>query len=72
MKKQQDDNVAHPALDPTGFARQLHALWGGLQSLRAVDTSFNMAADLEDAFRRLTGRGKLEARVPLGDLAERI
>jgi AcrR family transcriptional regulator len=72
VKKQQDEGIAHPGLDPTRVARQLHAVWGGLQSLRAVDTSFDMVADLEDAFRRLTGRGELEARMALGELAARL
>ena len=72
VKRQQDAGVAHPNLDPPRVARQLHAVWSGLQSLYAVDPAFDFVADLEDAFRRLTGQRELQARNVIEELADRL
>ncbi|WP_350351703.1 TetR family transcriptional regulator [Microbacterium sp. A8/3-1] len=70
--EQQESGGAHPDLDPDRVARQLHGVWSGLQSLYAVDPSFDILADLDDAFRRLTGQRELRARTVLGELAGRL
>ncbi len=72
VMQQQAAGVAHPDLDPAQVARQLHGVWSGLQSLWAVDPSFDLTADLDEAFRRLTGQRELQARTVLGELAERL
>jgi AcrR family transcriptional regulator len=72
VRQQQETGGAHPDLDPARVARQLHGVWSGLQAIWAVDPSFDLLADLDDAFRRLTGQRELQARTVLGELAERL
>lgn len=72
VSQQQAAGLAHPDLDALQVARQLHAVWSGLQSLWAVDPSFDLLEDLEDAFRRLTGQRELQVRAVLGELADRL
>lgn len=72
VAREQNAGNAHPDLDPDRVGRQLQAVWAGLQALWSVDPSFDLAADLEDAFRRLTGQRELRARTELGELAGRL
>ena len=70
--KQQQTGHAHPDLDPVSVARQLIAVWTGLQSQWLVEPDFDLAAEIEDAYRRLTGESAMETRQALSALVNQI
>jgi AcrR family transcriptional regulator len=72
VTEQQRAGLAHPDLDPVSVARQLIAVWSGLQSQWLVDPSFDLADEIEDAYRRLTGETAMETRQALTALASQI
>ncbi len=53
---------AHPDLDPVRVARRLVAVWDGLQQQWLVAPDFDLAAEVQEAFRELTGHHVMQVR----------
>ncbi|WP_280402656.1 TetR/AcrR family transcriptional regulator [Nocardia carnea] len=62
VSRRQAAGLADPALDPAEVARQLVATWDGLQAQWLADRSFDIGDLLVSAFRRLSGRDRMEDR----------
>jgi AcrR family transcriptional regulator len=62
VRRRQELGFAHPDIDAESAARHLLAVWGGLQNQWLVDPAFDLAVELQQAFRRLTGQPTMEAR----------
>lgn len=62
VRRHQQAGRAHPALDPQRTARQLVAVWDGLQAQWLVNPDFDLAEELVASARRLTGEGFMAAR----------
>ncbi|HPZ51157.1 MAG TPA: TetR/AcrR family transcriptional regulator, partial [Propionibacteriaceae bacterium] len=54
------EGLAHPDLDPDSVARHMVAIWNGLQSQWLIDPSFDLADEIVQAWRRLTGQPAME------------
>lgn len=72
VRARQAQGLAHPDIDADAAARQMLAAWSGLQSQWLVDPGFDLADELTQAFRRLSGQPAMEARAMLDDLMARI
>ncbi|MDN5570080.1 MAG: TetR/AcrR family transcriptional regulator [Propionibacteriaceae bacterium] len=68
----QDAGNALPDLDPDATARQLVALWIGLERQWLVRPEFDLVAEIVALFRLLTGQQVMETRQALLSLAEAI
>lgn len=68
IRMEQAAGIAHPQLDADETARQLLALWLGLESLWLMRPDFDLAESLTSAFRRITGRALMEQRALLDRL----
>jgi AcrR family transcriptional regulator len=64
--------LAHPDLDPDSVARQMMACWNGLQSQWLTDPSFDLADEIVQAWRRLTGQPAMEAKKAIEALLDQI
>ena len=62
VEQRQAAGLAHPGLDPVEVARQVVAVWDGLQTQWLVDPAFDLGDVLVSAFRRLTAQNWMEAR----------
>ncbi|MWB96956.1 TetR/AcrR family transcriptional regulator [Agromyces seonyuensis] len=62
LRHRQHRGLAHPDLEPESVARRLVAVWDGLQSQWLVDPSFDLAAEINAAFRQLSGQNLMEAK----------
>ncbi|UGQ12758.1 TetR/AcrR family transcriptional regulator [Yinghuangia sp. ASG 101] len=67
IARRQAAGLAHPGLDPVEVARQVIAVWDGLQAQWLVDPAFDLGDHLVAAFRRLTAQNWMEARRTLLD-----
>jgi len=72
VRSRQRKGLAHPDIDPETAARQMLGAWNGLQSQWLIDPSFDLADEVTQAFRRLSGQPTMEARALLDDLLTRI
>ncbi len=72
VRARQGKGLAHPDIDPYTAARQMLGAWSGLQGQWLVDPSFDLADEVAQAFRRLTGQPTMEAKQMLDDLLTRI
>lgn len=63
---------AHPDVDPQQFARQLAALWDGLQAQWLVDPAFDLAREVAAGMRVLARRDAVLARAAVEALADRL
>ena len=72
VRVRQAAGLAHPDIDPDAAARQLLGAWNGLQSQWLIDPSFDLADEVTQAFRRLTGQPTMEARQLIDDLLTKI
>ena len=66
------EGLAHPDLDPDSVARHMVAIWNGLQSQWLIDPSFDLADEIVQAWRRLTGQPAMEAKKALEQLLDQI
>ncbi|HQE32929.1 MAG TPA: TetR/AcrR family transcriptional regulator [Propionibacteriaceae bacterium] len=66
------EGLAHPDLDVDSVARQMIAVWNGLQSQWLTDPSFDLADEIVQAWRRLTGQPAMEAKKALEQLLDQI
>lgn len=62
IRLRQRQGKAHPDLDPDRIGRRLVAVWDGLQAQWLVDPSFDLAAEVQDTFRQLSGQNVMEVR----------
>ncbi|WP_026119399.1 TetR/AcrR family transcriptional regulator [Nocardiopsis ganjiahuensis] len=67
VRHRQQEDLAHPGLDPVEVARQFIAAWDGLQAQWLLDPSFDFGDHLVQAFRRLSGQNWMETRTALLD-----
>ncbi|MHA6523610.1 TetR/AcrR family transcriptional regulator [Tessaracoccus sp. G1721] len=58
----QQEGRAHPDIEPEQFARQMAAVWDGLQVQWLVSPDFDLPGEVADAFRALTRADSLAAR----------
>ena len=72
IRQQMADGLAHPDLDPESVARHLIAVWNGLQSQWLTDPAFDLADEIVQAWRRLTGQPAMEAKRALEAVIDRI
>lgn len=59
---------AHPDLDPERVARRLVALWDGLQVQWLTTPDFDLAGEIQQAFRQLTGQAVMEVRAAIDEV----
>ncbi|MFJ9633570.1 TetR/AcrR family transcriptional regulator [Streptomyces sp. NPDC091280] len=69
VEQRQDAGLAHPGLDAVRVARQIVAVWDGLQAQWLVTPDFDLGDELVTAVRRLTAENWMEARRALLDPA---
>ncbi len=72
VRRRQQAGLAHPDIDPGTVARQLLAVWHGLQAQWLVEPDFDLGDAVAQAFRRLTGQPTMEARQLLDEVIARI
>lgn len=72
VRDRQATGKAHPDLDPDAIARQLMAIWTGLQAQWLVEPDFDLANEIEVAFRQLTGQSAVEAKRAIDDAMTRL
>jgi AcrR family transcriptional regulator len=72
LRRRQAEGLAVPELDPDTVSRQLLGVWGGLQSQWLVNPSFDLADEIRQAFRRLTGQAAMETKQAIDDLMTRV
>ena len=63
---------AHPDIDPERFARQMVAVWDGLQSQWLVSPDFDLADEVATAFRGLARQDVMAARRAMEALAAEL
>ncbi len=68
IRRRQAQGLAHPDLDPDAVARQLQGIWRGLQSQWLVEPSFDLADEVQQAFRMLSGQTAMETKQAIGEL----
>lgn len=66
------DGLAHPDLDPESVARQMIGVWNGLQSQWLTNPTFDLADEIVQAWRRLTGQPAMEAKKAIEALLDQI
>lgn len=64
--------LAHPDRDPRQMARTFIAVWDGLQQQWLIRRDFDLALEIKDAFRQISGQVAMEARQAVEDLLARI
>lgn len=69
LRRLQAGGRAHPDVEPEQFARQMVAVWDGLQAQWLADPDFDLAAEVTAAFRSLTRADLVEAKRALEALA---
>ena len=62
VRRRQAEGLALPGLDPQAVARQIVAVWSGLRMQWLVNPSFDLASEVSQAFRALTGQPLMEAK----------
>lgn len=72
LRDLQERGWAHQDVDPERFARQLMALWDGLQTEWLVAPSFDLGAEVGAGLRALARRDAVLAREAVGALAHRL
>ena len=68
VRSHQERGDYHPDLDPDATARRLVALWEGLQARWLVDRDFDLADELTQTVRHLSGRAAMEAKRAIDSL----
>lgn len=72
VRHRQQVGLAHPDLDPETVGRQLQGIWRGLQTQWLVDQNFDLADEISQAFKRLTGQTVMETRQAIDQLMSTI
>jgi AcrR family transcriptional regulator len=72
LRELQAADQAHPEIDPDRFARQMVAIWDGLQTQWLIDPDFDLGAEVAAAFRSLTRADAMAARRAIAQLAAEI
>ena len=72
MKARQAAGLAHPDRDPVRMARQFVAVWDGLQQSWLIRRDFDLAEEITEAFREISGQNAMEARAAVRDLLTRL
>ena len=72
MKARQATGLAHPDRDPVRMARQFVAVWDGLQQSWLIRRDFDLAEEITEAFREISGQNAMEARAAVQDLLNRL
>lgn len=72
IRHDQEDGRAHQDVNPEQFARQMIALWDGLQMQKLSDPLLDLPGQVVDAYRSLARVDLLEARRALQSLAAEL
>ena len=72
LRAMQAVGEAHPGVDPDRFARQLTAVWDGLQEQWLIDPDFDLGNEIAQAFIALTRADAMAAKRALAEVAERL
>ncbi len=72
IRQRMAEGLAHPDLGSVSVARQMIAVWNGLQSQWLTDPTFDLADEIVQAWRRLTGQPAMEAKKALEALLDQI
>ncbi len=62
FRQRQAMGLATPDIDPVTVARRTLAIWEGLQAQWLVRRDFDLAAELQQSFRQLSGQAVLDVR----------
>jgi AcrR family transcriptional regulator len=62
LRLRQEGGHAHPDVDPARFAREMVAIWEGLQAQWLVSSDFDLEEAVGEAFRRLSREDIMEAK----------
>ncbi len=69
LRQLQTAGLAHPDVDPEQFARQMVAVWDGLQLQWLAEPTFALTEEVKRAFRTLGRFDLVEARRAIEELA---
>ncbi|TLM83559.1 TetR/AcrR family transcriptional regulator [Pseudarthrobacter sp. NamE2] len=72
IRRRQSNGYALPGLDPHAVARQVAAVWSGLRMQWLVNPTFDLASEVSQAFKALTGQSIMEAKRSINDLVSRM
>ncbi|GAA4490445.1 hypothetical protein GCM10023171_32840 [Microbacterium panaciterrae] len=72
IRRDQDLGNAHEDVEPEQFARQMIALWDGLQLQKLVDPTLDLPTQVVDAYKRLARADLVEARRALKNLVAEL
>jgi hypothetical protein len=72
VRQRQEAGLARPDIDHDDAARQMLAVWDGLQVKWLTALDFDLADKVNQAFRRLTGQPTMEARHMLDRVLSQI
>ncbi|MFH8249020.1 TetR/AcrR family transcriptional regulator [Microbacterium sp. B2969] len=67
FEQRKRDGLAHPDVDSVNLARQVIAMWEGLEIVFAAEPDVDGGRLLADAIRRLSGENWMELRRAIGD-----
>ncbi|QSZ55587.1 MULTISPECIES: TetR family transcriptional regulator C-terminal domain-containing protein [Micrococcaceae] len=72
LRQAQAAGEAHPDVDPERFARQMIAVWDGLQMQKLVDPSIDLEWEVEQAYKGLARTDLMAARRAMEELVSSI
>lgn len=72
LRARQGAGLAHPDRDPVRMARQFVAVWDGLQQHWLIRRDFDLAEEIIEAFREISGQNAMKARQAVQELLDRI
>lgn len=68
IQRRQADGFALPGLDPQVVARKVVAVWSGLRMQWLINPSFDLASEVSQAFKALTGQPVMEAKRKIAEV----
>ena len=72
IQRRQADGFALPGLDPQVVARQVVAVWSGLRLQWLINPTFDVASEVSQAFKALTGQPVMEAQRKIAEVISKI
>ncbi|ASN20040.1 TetR/AcrR family transcriptional regulator [Arthrobacter sp. YN] len=67
VERRQAQGIADPRLDPSSVARQMMAAWSGLRMQWLVDPTFDLVAEVAQAFRALNAHQLMQFKQEIND-----
>lgn len=72
IQRRQADGFALPGLDPQVVARQVVAVWSGLRLQWLINPTFDVASEVSQAFKALTGQPVMEVQRKITEVISQI